>query len=260
MNRVMLFLITIGLLSACGQKQSTTISTTATTQQVQIEYPEQLAKVFEHHGSLSKWQMMKSMEYDIVKPEGYENQKIDLQTRIERIKSNTFESGYDGKDYWVLADTSYKGNPKFYTNLIFYFYAMPFVLADDGIIYTESEPIYFEEKTYPGYRISYNSGVGISPEDEYFIHYDPETYEMAWLGYTVTFYSGKKSDRIKWIRYDDWKNFNDLKLPSSITWYNTEDGRITDIKKKREFTNIKVSDSSFSIEEMSMPDGAKIFE
>ena len=65
--------------------------------------------------------------------------------------------------------TAYEGNPKFYYNLMFYFYAMPFILADDGIKYTDAEPLVFEGKSYPGIKISYEAGVGESPEDEYVI-------------------------------------------------------------------------------------------
>lgn len=261
MNRIFILFVTACLFYACGQTSTTSTTTQSTdTQKAMIDYPDDLDKVFDHHGSVAKWKSMKSMEYDIVKEGGNENQKIDLQTRAEKIKASTFESGYDGKQYWVLADTSYKSNPKFYTNLIFYFYAMPFVLADEGIVYTKSEPINFEGKDYPGYRISYNSDIGISPEDEYFIHYDPDTHEMAWLGYTVTFFSGEKSERISWIRYDDWKNINGLKLPNSLSWYNSEDGKITDLKNKREFANITVSNTPFSMDQMAMPEGAKVFE
>ena len=225
-----------------------------------IDYPDGMDKVFDHHGSLAKWNKMESMSYDIVKEEGNENQKIDLHSRAERIKGSAFESGYDGKNYWVVADTSYKGNPKFYTNLMFYFYAMPFVLADEGIVYTEVDPLEFDGKKYPGYKISYNNGVGISPEDEYFIHYDAATNEMAWLGYTVTFFSGKPSDKISWIRYDDWKNINGLKLPNTLSWYGSKDGKITELRNKREFANISVSEKEFPEGTLTMPQGAKVVE
>jgi len=209
---------------------------------------------------LDKWKSMRSMSYEMVKEEGNELQMIDLHQRTERIKASTFESGYDCKNYWVVADTSYKSNPKFYTNLIFYFYAMPFVLADDGIKYTKSEPITFEGVEYPGYRISYNSGVGLSPEDEYFIHYDAKTNEMAWLGYTVTFFSNKKSEKISWIRYNDWKEINGLKLPNSLSWYKTEEGKITELRNTREFAKITVSEKPFPADKLAMPEGAKIVE
>ena len=53
---------------------------------------------------------------------------------------------------------------------MFYFYAMPFILADDGIIYEDVAALKFEGKSYPGIKISYESGVGESPEDEYILY------------------------------------------------------------------------------------------
>jgi hypothetical protein len=219
-----------------------------------------MVKVFDKHGGLDQWKKMKSMSYEIVKEEGNEKQEIDLQSRIEIITAATFESGWDGENYWAKADTSYKGNPIFYTNLMFYFYAMPFVLADEGIVFDKSEPLTFEGTSYPGFRISYGDEIGVSPEDEYFIHYNPNTFEMEWLGYTVTYYSGEKSDRIKWIRYDDWAEFNRLILPNSLSWYKTEDGEITELRNTRNFQNIIVSENAFPGKTFDMPEGAKVFE
>lgn len=252
MEKIITLLLMIGLMTSCQINQKNAIA--------KIDYPDAIDKVFAHHGSLAKWQKMKSMSYDIVKEDGNENQMIDLNTRAEKISAPTFMSGYDGNDYWVKADTSYKSNPKFYTNLMFYFYAMPFVLADPGIIYTKVDPLNFDGKLYPGYRISYGNGVGVSPEDEYFIHYDADTHEMAWLGYTVTYFSGQKSQKISWIRYNDWNSINGLKLPKSLSWYKTEEGKITEFRNKREFTNIKVSETAFTATELAMPKGAKVFE
>ena len=248
------------LLVSCKNETASNVKVPSTASTQLIDYPADLTKVFDNHGTLDKWKAMKSMTYEIVKEEGNEKQQIDLLNRSERIDGSNFSSGYDGEKYWVVADTSYKGNAKFYTNLIFYFYAMPFVLADDGINYSKIDPLVFEGKSYPGYAISYNSGVGISPQDEYFIHYDPETYEMQWLGYTVTFFSGKKETKTSWIRYNDWKNFNGLKLPNSLSWYKTEEGKITELRNTRNFTNVAVSSEAFPKGTLQMPEGAKEVE
>jgi len=223
-------------------------------------FPAELTKVFEKHGGYDLWRSMNSMSYEIVKEEGNEKQFIDLQNRRERIEAANFTSGFDGKEYWVKADTSYKGNPKFYTNLIFYFYAMPFVLSDEGIHYTEADPLEFEGQSYPGYRISYGDGVGVSPEDEYFIHYNSETHQMEWLGYTVTYFSGKKSKKISWIRYDDWKSFNGLVLPNSLTWYKTEEGKLVEPRNTRQFTNVQVSKEGFPDDKFAKTLGAKVVD
>ena len=210
------------------------------------KYPAALQKVFAKHGSLETWKNMKALSYEIVKEGGNEKQAIDLHNRRERIETPTYKTGYDGTDFWLEADTSYKGSPVFYHNLMFYFYAMPFVLADDGIVYGDTEPLEFEGKTYPGIRIAYEDGVGVSSKDNYFLHYDPATYEMAWLGYTVTYFSGEKSEKISWIRYNDWKEMNGLSLPNSMTWYKVEEGKIIAPRNTRNFTEIKVSKTALA--------------
>ena len=129
--------------------------------------------------------------------------------------------GFDGKEVWLdqeVAD-SYKGDPSFYYNLYFYFYAMPFVLADNGIIYEKVADLTFEGIDYPGYKISYKANVGTSPDDNYIVYYNPKTYQMEWLKYTVTFKSKAPSDAFKIIRYNNWENVSGFILPKEITWY-----------------------------------------
>lgn len=259
MKNIILFLSFVFLICAC--KTDTKNSDSAAIPLAkEITYPEALKQIFDNHGSLAQWKKMKTMSYEIVKEEGNEKQTIDLQSRREVIEGNNFKSGYDGNEYWVEADTTYKGNAKFYTNLMFYFYAMPFVLADDGITYTKSESITYEGIEYPGYRISYSDGVGISPQDEYFIHYNADTYEMAWLGYTVTYYSGEPSKKISWIRYDDWKKFKGLKLPNSLTWFKSEEGQLVEPRNTRKFTNVMISEESSDASIFMKTDGAKVIE
>ena len=251
------FFLALILITSCKNAPT---ETTTVDNAPKIDYPADLVKVFDNHGGLDKWKSMNALSYEIVKEEGNEKQFVDLQSRRERIEANNFTSGYNGKEYWVEADTSYKGNPKFYTNLMFYFYAMPFVLADEGITYTKTTPLVFEDKSYPGYRISYGDGVGVSPEDEYFIHYDSETNEMAWLGYTVTFFSGEKSEKKSYIRYDDWKNFNGVKLPNSLTWFKVEEGKLIEPRNTRNFDNIVISETAFSDTKFEKTSGAKVVD
>jgi|GEM_PF-4425140 len=129
---------------------------------------------------------------------------------------------------------------------------------DPAIDYPDD--LVFEEVRYPGYRISYDDGVGLSPKDEYFIHYNSETYEMAWLGYTVTFKSGEKSERISWIRYNDWKDFDGFKLSASLSWYKTENNLPTELRNTRKFAGVKVSKEAASEGTFEMPEGAKVVD
>ena len=149
--------------------------------------------------------------------------------------------GFNGAEVWVEADTTYKGDPEFYHNLMFYFYAMPFVLADPGIYYEPAPSFQFEGITYNGLAISFDDGVGNSPKDEYFIYFNPENNQMAWLGYTVTYFSGETSENVKWIRYHDWYEINGVRLPEAITWYQSDEGIPTQSSDNHAtFTNVKL--------------------
>ena len=208
-------------------------------------YSAALQKVFTAHGGLDAWKNKKTLIYEMPKQAATEIHTIDLYSRKDRIDTPNFSMGYDGKEVWLLDENNtYEGDPVFYHNLMFYFYAMPFVLADDGINYGEAQELVFEDKRYPGIRISYDSGIGTSPKDEYFMHYDPDTSQMAWLGYTVTYRSGEKSDNIKWILYNDWMEVDDLILPKSITWHAYEGRNIKEAKNTVSFDNVRLSTGS----------------
>jgi hypothetical protein len=118
---------------------------------------------------------------------------------------------------------------------MFYFYAMPFVLGDDGITYTEVDALEFKDVSYPGTKISYGAGVGDAPNDEYILYRDPKTNQMAWLAYTVTYGKNEKSDRFSYIKYDQWQEVNGLQLPSKIQWYKTENNQPTEMRNERSF-------------------------
>ena len=181
---------------------------------------DKLAPVYEKHGGLETWKKAKILSFN----KGDEVHTVDLQTRKTLVSHPKYAMGFDGKEVWIAQDsTVFKGNPEFYHNLYFYFYAMPFVLADDGIIYEETNPITFENVTYPGIKISYEANVGTSPDDNYILYYHPETKQMEWLAYTVTFTSKEPSDKYNLIKYDTWESVNGLVLPKTLIWYKKDE-------------------------------------
>lgn len=259
------FIIALSLISIIACKETTKSAETndEKSEEAMIEsaknYPQEVTAIFEAHGGLNAWRANRTLSYIMPKPNGDEQQTIDLYSRNEKIETPNFSMGYDGKDFWLADENeAYKGNPIFYHNLMFYFYAMPFVLADDGINFSETQNLDFEGKSYPGIRVSYDDGVGVSSKDEYYLHYDPDTNQMAWLGYTVTYRSGEKSDNVKWIRYDDWLDVNGLILPNSMTWHKVEEGKIGVAASTRKFTNVMLSAAPNSTEFYTAPENAKI--
>ena len=214
-------------------------------------FPEELGKVFTKHGGIDNWRKMKILSFN----KGEEVHTVDLHSRKTVINHPEYSLGFDGTEVWLDEEKegNYKGNSMFYYNLYFYFYAMPFVLADEGIIYEKVDDLTFEGVNYPGYKISYKANVGTSPDDNYVVYYNPKTYQMEWLAYTVTFKSKKPSDNLRWIKYHEWENVNGLVLPKKITWYNKNDNGLPSSPKGKalEFTlpllsQGKLADSFFA--------------
>lgn len=219
---VLLFVMIIAV--SCKNEPKKEVQDTSITTSKKENFPDELGKVFTKHGGIDVWRKAQILSFN----KGEEVHTTDLHSRKTIINHPNYSLGFNGKEVWLDEEKegSYKGNPTFYYNLYFYFYAMPFVLADDGIRYEKVDGITFEAITYPGYKISYNADKGTSPDDNYIVYYNPKTYQMEWLAYTVTFKSKKPSDKYNIIRYNKWENVNGLVLPKEITWYKKDENGI----------------------------------
>ena len=259
MKKHILLLLIVPFIACKPSKKEAVKETIVDAVSIQKEYPEAMQKVFDAHGGIADWNAQRTLSFTIPKPDNAEVHTVDLLNRNEHIATPKYTLGFDGKPWVLNGEEEYKGNPEFYHNLMFYFYAMPFVVGDDGINYSDTDDLVFEGKNYPGIRISYNDGVGTSPKDEYFIHYDADTNQMAWLGYTVTYRSGERSDKISWIRYNDWANYNGLAIPNSISWYKVEEGTITELRNTVPFENVIVSKEAKPASFYQKPEAATYF-
>jgi hypothetical protein len=265
MKKILLLALSVSIL-ACKNKIASTEDYSEKNLDVTSSiYPENITKIFDAHGGLDKWNSMRSLEFTMLKPNGDEVTTTNLKNRKTLIEMPNHTIGFDGENVWLKnKDTTtyklYGGNPKFYYNLMFYFYAMPFILADDGIIYEDAEPLFFDGITYPGIKISYDVGVGESPDDEYILYYNPETNKMEWLGYTVTFFSMEKAKEFHFRRYSNWQNINGLLLPETIVSYNYENNIPTTAKSETKFINIKISKEQLEPDVFEAPAGAELVE
>lgn len=207
-------------------------------------YPVGLQAVLSAHGGLDHWKQMNNLCFEMKGQNGVETHTVSLPDRKTKIESKDWSIGYDGKKVWLLRhDLGYQGDPVFYHNLMFHFYAMPFIVADPGTNYVVLEPTELDGKVYNGYQVSYNNGVGDSSKDEYKLYFDPKTNKMAWLAYTVTFKGQKKSTDWHYIKYDKWQEVNGLVLPEKLTWYKVENGKPKGKEMDIKFDKIAVTET-----------------
>jgi len=217
MKKIALLLVFSSIVFSC--KQNT--SKEPVLEEKKESFSKELGKVFTKHGGIENWRKIQLLSFN----KGEEVHTVDLYSRQTVINHPLYSLGFDGTSVWLkeTKEGSYKGNPVFYHNLFFYFYAMPFVLADDGIQYEKVAPISFEGVNYPGYKISYKADKGSSPDDNYILYYNPNTFQMQWLAYTVTFNSKKPSEKYNMIKYNKWERVSGIVLPKEITWYTKDD-------------------------------------
>lgn len=223
-------------------------------------FPVAINQIFDTHGSYEKWDQMNQLSFDLLKKGGVnETHLIDLKSRKSLITSSNFVIGFDGYDVWLNKEAKFPiHKARFYHNLYFYFYAMPFVLGDPGITYTKIKDLNFENNTYAGYKISYGNNIGDSPDDNYFIYCNKNTQQMVWLGYTVTYGNDKPSTEIHYIKYTDWNTINGLLLPTKLQWYDSKDNLPSTQSNSANFVNISISNDIVEIAKFQKPAEALI--
>ena len=262
MKKYILIMAFVFAIFSCKQSKEVDSNSEQELKEVTRTYPENVSKVFNAHGGIDKWNAFEGMYYEIEKDAANDVYDIALKSRKSLIRMAHHELGFDGENVWMknLDTAAYKGNAKFYYNLMFYFYAMPFVLGDDGINFKEAPVLNFEGKTYSGILISYDSGIGESPEDEYILYYNPDTYQMEWLGYTVTYFSKEKGKEFHFIKYGAWQDIDGINLPKTLSWYNYENGVPTTHRSDVQFINIKLSKEKPLEDMFKVPDSTMVIK
>ncbi|MEO1053392.1 MAG: hypothetical protein AAFX87_22350 [Bacteroidota bacterium] len=246
-NLYFLALVVLIMASCAGgsgqQEESTQTESEATTvaEEKKPEYPELLQKVFEAHGGLETWQAQGTLEYDLYKNEeltGGEHQLIDLTNRKVLLSAEAYKIGFDGEEVWVSPNkAAFGSSPRFYHNLFFYFFAIPFVFGDEGINYEVIGETTVAGKTYNAIKVSFNAGVGDAPDDYYIGHFNVDTNQLELLLYTVTYRSREKTENYNALVYE-WQEANGLIIPKSITGYKYSEGELGDQRYKGIFENV----------------------
>jgi len=252
------FIFIISFLSCISCKD------TPNLQEPKVELSQDIPAIFkkgiEAHGGWEAWKEMKTLEFSIIKNAQKEKHTIDLISRKARIEHPNWTIGFDGSEVWITPDKEAFGkrSPRFYHNLYFYFFAMPFVLADPGIEYEVMEPDSLNGQLYNPVKISFKEGVGDAPEDIYIAYFDQTSHIMSALLYTVTYYSGEASQRYNALIYDNWIDVNGLKLPASFKGYTYENGDINDIRYDLGFEGISLSEQLSDPSIFEMPPSAEV--
>ncbi|MEM8484955.1 MAG: DUF6503 family protein [Bacteroidota bacterium] len=220
-----------------------------------------LDKALAAHGGLDLWQSFGSLEYNIVKGEREEHHLIDLNNRKILHTGDGYIFGNNGQDVWVApALDAYPGNPRFASGLDFYFFAIPFVLADPGSNREYLGQTTVNGESYETIKITFDAGTGASSNDYYIAHFDPTSYQLKFLLYTVTFMSQTANEQYYARAYDTWAAVDGLLLPTQMTSYawDSETRTTGETYREAKFSDITLSTAQPSLDAFARPAEAEI--
>lgn len=263
MKKILVLAAVFMTLMSCKNETTTKTEEVAVVETPTRVFPESISKVLDAHGGFDHWNTMNNLCFTLPKGAIEEVHTVDLKSRKTRIETKDYTLGFDGDKVWVQQDTT-AFNPdraRFYHNLMFYFYAMPFVLSDEGITYTDAPSLEMDGVVYKGTKISFGNGVGDAPDDNYILYSDPTTNEMAWLAYTVTYGSEDgPSERYSYIKYAKWQTTKGVKLPTELQWYNVVDGKPTEMRNAMNFTKPTITTTKLDSNIFEKPENIEYAE
>jgi len=205
-------------------------------------------EVLNAHGDWQKWYHAKAQNYTMMHETVLveEDAFINLDSRKIRLSSNEFEMGYNGEKTWISPSREAYGGPsiKFYHNLYFYFFNIPFVFTDPGVKIEKVEDHPLNGKSYPTLKATFEAGTGNSPNDKYYLLLNPQTKRLEYLLYTVTYFDHQQA-KLSALKFEDYKEHEGVFYPRILTGYALENDSTQFIRYQVSFKNPKLLDEPF---------------
>ena len=246
--------ITALILNACSEPASKTEDPVVAKK----EFSEFFQKVLDAHGGLETWNKMNTLKFSSTRIEPTTNYTIDLKSRKEIIEAEgKYTLGNNGETVWVSpARDSFPGkNPRFMKNLTFYFVAIPFVLADDGVNLEDLGSKEVGGRKYNVIKATFGEGVGDASEDQYLLYVNPNTNKIDLINYSVTYFDKTKATKYNAIKYE-WQNVNGLLFPEKYIGYKWENEQLGEMRYEAPFENVSFSEEKMEDTIFEIPEGA----
>lgn len=214
------------------------------TKEIEKDFPEAFKNGLKAHGGLGLWNSYGTLGFVEISGEDTISHLLDLKNRNERMeKRGAYRVGFTQDTVWIYptANSFPNKNPRFYHNLRFYFFAIPFVTADKGANQEEMPPGELNGVAYNRIKITFGDGVGIAPKDQYVLWYDQKSHLLKMINYSVTYFDESKSEQYNAIVFDQWKEFGGLSMPMEMIGYKWENDALGEERYRKYFDGIEFS-------------------
>ncbi|MEQ6118477.1 DUF6503 family protein [Reichenbachiella sp. MALMAid0571] len=239
MKSIIIILLVLGALAACQSPVKQHIPEKETK-----HFPETFEKGLAAHGGLDKWNTYGTLRFNEISGEDTVLHIIDLKNRNERMEKNgEYKIGFTADSISIYPDENSfpNKNPRFFHNLRFYFFSLPFVTADDGALQEELEPREMDGTTYNRVKITFRDGVGTASKDQYILWFDSESNILKMINFSVTYFNEANAEKYNAIVISKWGNTGGLKVPTEMIGYKWVNDTLGDIRYNKSFDGIAFS-------------------
>ncbi len=238
--------ISIGFLVAC--KETAPKSDVRTSPKLEID------QFLQPLGGLEKWKGYQSLSFST----GGQNHLINLKNRNILVEQpGQFQLGFDGENLWVAPNQAafdMGGRPpRFFYSLLFYFFSIPFVYADPGVIVERQGLKEFDGKPYEVVKVTFKPGTGDSPKDVYLNYFDPSTKMLQFLLYTVTYHTGAANEDYYATIYDEWQQVDGLTVPKKVSYAFLKEEKL-EVYMESQYDQVEFKTSPVSVEKFLKPE------
>jgi len=225
-------------------------------------------EMIEAHGGLDKWRAAPTVTFeDNMTPAGAPRGMQAIVT-VEQSRRRAYLD-YPGTDMTITWDGKHAWSqnwaspapPRFMALLNYYFLNLPWLTMDPGVILGDVEMarLWDDPVEYVTIRMTFEEGVGDTPDDYYVLYIHPQNKRLKACRYVVTYKAllppGVKSTPEHLLVYDTYEEVEGLVVPSHYTIYELDHSEYAKCAVQN-WSFAKPFDSS----RMNMPQGAVIDE
>jgi hypothetical protein len=189
----------------------------------------------EAHGGMDPWSAAPTVSFtDSLVPAGMptgEAIRITVEQGTRRVYMDVvgmeISLAWDGEKAWGINWGS-PVPPRFLAQLNYYFLNLPWLVKDPGVILSElgTRTIWDDPTEYVAVRVTYDAGVGDTPDDYYVLYIDPDSHRIKGCEYIVTYADilppGIKQTSPHLLIFDTFETVGGLVVPTHYTIYETD--------------------------------------
>lgn len=256
------FALLVGILAlwlpGCGSREAVTS---------QSEARQIVKKMIVAHGGLERWKSAPTVSFeDRLLTPGASSPLVSRVT-VEQGRRRAYldypdsgmRLGWDGERAWS-ENWTHPYPPRFMALLNYYFANLPWLTMDSGVRLGEpgTARLWDDPTEYATIRMTFEEGVGDTPDDYYLLYIHPTTHQLKAVEYVVTYAAilpeGVKASPPNVVVYETYGKVDGLTVPTRYTIYAKKDRSVQVAWEIRDWSFSKPFDTA----RLMMPEGAVV--